>query len=335
MPYLKVAGDHVMDEPVAGVLSHAALFYRGQAEYAGQITAFIQAGLARGEPALIALPGGKAQAIGARLDAMPGELVFADMTELGRNPARIIPVVRAFSDKHPGQRVRFVGEPIWPGRSAAEICEATRHEALINLAFAQVEATILCPYDTAGLAGSVLDAALRTHQEPAASGATAQTWRANLPPDCDRPLPPPPADAETLAYDTDLAPVRRLVDRHAQRAGLGEHRAVDLVLAANEIAANTISHTAGSGMIHVWHTGEEILCQVHDQGWITDPMAGRIRHGPDDRGHGLWLVNLLCDLVELRSGQTGTTVRMHMRRGASPGITAVPTQVPDRYPGRS
>ncbi len=58
------------------------------------------------------------------------------MAELGRNPARIIPEVQAFTDKHPGQRVRFVGEPIWPGRSAAEICEATRHEALLNLAFA-------------------------------------------------------------------------------------------------------------------------------------------------------------------------------------------------------
>jgi len=28
----------------------------------------------------------------------------------------------------------------------------------------------------------------------------------------------------------------------------------------------------------------------------------------------LWLVNQVCDLVELRSGEDGTTVRMHMRR---------------------
>jgi hypothetical protein len=28
----------------------------------------------------------------------------------------------------------------------------------------------------------------------------------------------------------------------------------------------------------------------------------------------LWLVNQVCDLVELRSGADGTTVRMHMRR---------------------
>jgi anti-sigma regulatory factor (Ser/Thr protein kinase) len=316
MPYLKGAGDHVMDQPYGGVLNHAALFYRGQPEYAAAIVAFIQAGLAAGEPALVAVPGAKARVIGDRLDDGPGEMVFTDMTELGRNPARIIPEVRAFADKHPGQRVRFVGEPAWPGRSVAEICEAARHEALTNLAFAQTPITILCPYDASGLAGSVLTDARRTHQEPAAAGATDQTWRDNLPPGCDRPLGPPPAGAEACAYNTDLASVRRLVAGHARRAGLAGDRTVDLVLAVNEIAANTISHTTGDGVLHVWQTPEEIVCQVHDQGEITDPLAGRVRHGPDDRGHGLWLVNQVCDLVELRTGLAGTTVRMHMRRAS-------------------
>jgi len=303
-----------MDEPTGPILRHTALFYRGEAEYTGQIIAFVEAGLAQGEPAMIALPGDRCQIIGIALDATPGELVFADMAELGRNPARIIPEVRSFADKHPGQRLRFVGEPIWPGRPAAEACEATRHEALINLAFAQAEATILCPYDASGLAVSILADARRTHQEPAASGATAGTWRDNLPPGCDRALPAPPAEAEALSYGTDLAPVRRLVERRARRAGLTEARTCDLVLAANEVAANTISHTTAGGVLHVWHTGAEIVCQVHDSGQITDPLAGRVRHGPDDRGHGLWLVNQVCDLVELRSGEAGTAVRLHMRR---------------------
>jgi anti-sigma regulatory factor (Ser/Thr protein kinase) len=314
MPYLKGAGDHVMDQPEGGVLSHAAFCYRSQPEYAAAIAAFIQAGLAAGEPALVAVPGAKARVISDRLDDGPGEVVFTDMTELGRNPARIIPEVRAFADKHPGQRVRFVGEPVWPGRSAAEICEAARHEALVNLAFAQTPITILCPYDAPGLAGSVLADARRTHQEPTASGATGRTWRDNLPPRCDRPLYPAPVEAEVFPYDTDLASVRRLVADHARRAGLTGDRTVDLVLAVNEIAANTISHTTGGGVLHIWHTPEEIVCQVHDQGDIADPLAGRVRHGPDDRGHGLWLVNQVCDLVELRTGPAGTTVRMHMRR---------------------
>jgi len=314
MRYLRVAGEDVMDEPVGGVLSHAALFYRSHPEYTDRIAAFVRTGLDQGEPALIALPDGRSRMIAASVDSAPGEVAFTDMTELGRNPARIIPEVRSFADKHPGQRVRFVGEPIWPGRSPAEVCEAARHEALLNLAFAPAEAAILCPYDASGLAEAVLASARCTHQEPITSGANATTWRDTLLPEWGQPLGAPPVQAEALAYETDLAPVRRLVERHARHAGLTEERTIDLVLAVNEIAANTISHTAAGGVLHVWHTGEEILCQVHDTGRITDPMAGRVRHGPDDRGHGLWLVNQVCDLVELRSGEDGTTVRMHMRR---------------------
>src|SRR5690348_15598059 len=78
MRYLKPAGEHVMDEPVGGVLSHAAFFYHGQPEYADRITAFVRAGQAQGEPTLLMLPGGKARMADAGLDAMPGELAFVD-----------------------------------------------------------------------------------------------------------------------------------------------------------------------------------------------------------------------------------------------------------------
>ena len=61
------------------------------------------------------------------------------------------------------------------------------------------------------------------------------------------------------------------------------------------------------------HDEQEILCQLHDQGQIADPLAGRVRRDPESRGHGLFLVNQVCDLVELRTGRAGTTVRLHMR----------------------
>ncbi|MEA2420322.1 MAG: hypothetical protein QOE60_2528, partial [Thermoleophilaceae bacterium] len=31
-------------------------------------------------------------------------------------------------------------------------------------------------------------------------------------------------------------------------------------------------------------------------------------------GHGMWLVNLVCDLVQVRSSKHGSTVRMRMDR---------------------
>jgi hypothetical protein len=35
---------------------------------------------------------------------------------------------------------------------------------------------------------------------------------------------------------------------------------------------------------------------------------------------GLWTVNQLCDLVEVRTGETGTTIRVH--HGAAEGVQA-------------
>ena len=300
-----------------GDLRHVAFFYRDQAERLAQILGLVRAGVARGEPTLVALPGDETPLLAEQLDGEPGELEYADIGDVGRNPARLIPEVRAFIDKHADQPVLVIGEACWPGRSAAELREATRHEALMNLAFARSAATIACAYDATRLPPSAIMDATWTHPEYLVDGQPViapdhrPAWE--VPSDCDRPLPPPPASAESLAYDTDLAPVRRMVERQARGASLGPDRLADLVLAASEVAANTLDHTSSGGTFLVWRDGDEILCQVHDQGWISDPLAGRVRRGPDGRGHGLYLVNQVCDLVEVRTGPGGTTIRMHMR----------------------
>jgi anti-sigma regulatory factor (Ser/Thr protein kinase) len=310
----------VADEAVAhGGPTHLAFFYRDQAEYLACIEEFASDGLANAEPVFVAVPGDKARLVRTRLGGASRQVSYGDMAELGRNPGRLIPALRAFADAHPGHRVRFVSEPVWPGRPAAETREAARHEALINLAFSQTPVSIMCPYDAAGLAPAALLEARFTHPallqdgQPLASADFA--GEGLLPPECDRPLPVPPSFARALGYDGDLRPVRRLVAELAGQAGLAPERAADLVLAVSEIAANTLRHTSGGGLLQVWHTEQEILCQVQDHGWITDPLAGQQRRPADEPGHGLWVVNQVCDLVEVRTGQAGTTVRLHMRLG--------------------
>jgi hypothetical protein len=146
-------------------LSHHALFYRDQREYLACIAAFAYSGLASAEPVFIAIPGHKSRLVSEQLGEDSRHMCYADMAETGLNPARIIPAVRSFMDHHPRQRVRFVEEPAWPGRSAAERCEVARHEALINLAFAGTAASILCLYAADGLGDSVTGTARRTHPE--------------------------------------------------------------------------------------------------------------------------------------------------------------------------
>ena len=305
---------------LAPQLEHAAVFYRGTGEYLDAVLGFVAGGLERAEPVFVAVPGPKVGLLREHLGGRAGRVSFADMTELGANPAWIIPRVAAFADAHRGRAIRYVGEPAWETRTAAELCEATRHEALINLAFAGTAASMLCPYDRGRLAPGVIDGAERTHPVLITGGRSrpSRSYRGAglFPAGCDQPLPGPPARAAALAYRDDLAHVRAFAAAQARRAGLPTGRARDLVIAVSELAANTWRHTDAGGTVHIWSADGELLCQVHDSGHVSDPLAGRRRPIPDaGRGHGLWVVNQLCDLVELRTGGTGTTIRLHMRLG--------------------
>ena len=156
-------------------------------------------------------------------------------------------------------------------------------------------------------------------REPA--GEDAPTRQPVPRPDGDGRLPSPDAD-DPMAYPdtTDLAAIRAVVHRYAIQAGLTEARAIDLTLAVSEVAANTVKHAKSPGSLNIWYDANEIVCQIHDEGVITDPMAGRREPSLDATGgHGLWIVNQVCDQVEIESDETGTTIRLHMNlplRGA-------------------
>ncbi|MEV7964576.1 sensor histidine kinase [Sphaerisporangium sp. NPDC088356] len=300
-------------------LAHLAMFYSGTDEYLAGVLGFLRDGPAREQPAFVAVPGHKLGVIRDGLNGQAGRVAFADMNEMGRNPAWIIPKVAAFLDAHAGQAVRYVGEPIWATRTEAEIQEATRHEALINLVFADRAAAILCPYDTARLDAGTLANAEHTHPTLVSGGAerasAAYRGGALFPDECDLPLPPVPADAVSLSYRDDLAAVRAVAAEHARRGGLGGGRTDELVFLVNELATNTLDHTQAHGTLHIWHTREEIIVQVRDRGHIADPLAGRRRppaNADHGHGHGLWLAHQLGDLVELRTGPSGTTIRVHV-----------------------
>lgn len=303
----------------AGAFRHAALLFRDESEYLAAVSSFVRTALAREEPVLLAVPGYHAGPLREVLGADAEPVIFADMDEVGRNPGRMLSAIRDFSDSHAGRRVSAVGEPAWPGRSAGEYLEAARHEALSNLALAGVPMVALCPYDAARLPRQVLAAAQQTHPLLARGpGETVPSPRflgyGGIPPECLHPLPDPPPDARAVAYDSDLRPVRELVSRQAALAGLPPERAADLVLAVSELTANTLAHTPGGGVVRVWQTDGEIVCQVSDQGHIADPLAGRLRPASYRGGYGLWVVHQVCDLVEIRTGPAGTTIRCHLSR---------------------
>jgi anti-sigma regulatory factor (Ser/Thr protein kinase) len=256
------------------------------------------------------------------LDDNAERVRFTDMHLLGSNPARIIPAWHQFLEDHApdGRPVRGIGEPIWPGRSPAELTECQRHESLLNLAFDDGQAwRLLCPYDLDGLNDQVIEAAQRSHPFLAREGVSqrsdAYLHTHDAPGPFDGALPPPLAQADELAFThEELGTLRRFVSQRAAGALLGADRTEDLVLAVNELATNSVRYGGGRGLLRMWKEAETLLCEVHDRGHISEPLVGRTRPIPHQRsGRGLWLVNHLCDLVQIRSTPTGSVVRAHMR----------------------
>jgi anti-sigma regulatory factor (Ser/Thr protein kinase) len=109
--------------------------------------------------------------------------------------------------------------------------------------------------------------------------------------------------------------VRGFVSVFASRAGLDPRPLLDAVMAANELATNSVRHAGGDGSLRLWQEDDMVVCEVRDAGRLTDPLVGRRRPTPTQvSGRGLWIVNQLCDLVQIRSSAAGTVVRIQIGR---------------------
>src|SRR5712692_5774294 len=145
---------------------HEALLYAGADEFVTGTASFIRDGLADDELILVVVSTAKIALLRDELGRDARHVQFADMADVGLNPARIIPAWRAFVDERSAgdRRLRGIGEPIWSGRTAAELVECQRHESLLNLAFESGRGwSLLCPYDVDSLDRSVIDEARASH----------------------------------------------------------------------------------------------------------------------------------------------------------------------------
>jgi anti-sigma regulatory factor (Ser/Thr protein kinase) len=309
--------------PAGGVaFRHEALFHEGDGGFLAGAVPFVRDGLAAGEPILVAVGPERIALLRRELGDDADRVHFADMRELGRNPGRIIPAWHAFLHEHDRRLggIRGIGEPIWAGRRPAELSECQLHESLLNLAFAGVDGfRLLCPYDVEALEDHVLHEACCSHPTviDVGGGRASPEYRGDelLLAPFEAPLPKPAAAGEILGFEHDgLSEVRALVARGAGDAGLSAERASDIVLAASEVAANSLRHGGGRGVLRLWREDGGLVCEIRDRGHIRDPLVGRQNPRPGQPGGwGLWLAHRVCDLVQVRSQPGGTVVRLLMR----------------------
>jgi anti-sigma regulatory factor (Ser/Thr protein kinase) len=305
---------------VLGAFRHEAIFYEGLRGFGDWILSFITGELAAGAIVLVMADASQTAMIRDLLGTTAEAIRFEDPRALGTNPGRLLPRWTDFVAEAVGTQRRLVGVgALRYQRTLAERMEAELHEALLNVAFAEGATwRLVCPYDISE-DGEAFSEARRTHPaviqgdrvvpSPAylGVGAAALTM-------CE-PLPKPPGEAAELSFDrADLPTVRDFLRTQLYGTGLPPGRADDLLLATHEAATNCVRHGGSAGRIHVWGEDHQIICEVAGNGRITDPLVGRRRPDPSrGRGLGLWIVNQVCDLVQIRSGAEGTTIRMHMR----------------------
>jgi anti-sigma regulatory factor (Ser/Thr protein kinase) len=300
---------------------HEAFLYAGAQAFLEGTVRFVEAGLHAGEPVLVVVGAEKIDQMRDALGRDASRVAFADMAEVGSNPARIIPAWSDFLEAHGGGRgARGIGEPVSADRTPDELVECQRHEALLNVAFSGgVPWRLMCPYDTASLSADVLREAAHSHRFLSESAALAEstdyrgdTWNGAHD---DEELPEPPGRPVEHTFTTGpLQAVRRFVFGQVRDA-LGPPELSDLLLAVTEVAGNSLIHGGGQGTVRAWPTPSGAVCEVRDRGWIRQPLVGRARPSLDrEGGRGLWMVNQLCDLLQLRSAPTGTIARVHMRR---------------------
>ena len=310
-----------------GTFRHEALVYRDDDEFLDGVLSFVGEAVVCEEPVLVAVCEERIQLLKRALGARAERVQFSDMRELGSNPARIIPAWQAFlaAQAPEGRPVRGVGEPVWHGRSPAELSECGLHESLLNLAFEGGQAwRLLCPYDAGALEQRVIRAAERNHPLLSCDGEyrSSESYcpideRAEV---LEGALPVPAQEPQELAVGPgDLVGMRTSISRWAIDAGLGADRSEQLQLAVSEVATNSIRYGGGRGLVQMWSESHGLVCEIRDRGRIEDPLVGCIRPSPSQvSGRGLWLVNQLCDLVQIRSGPAGSVVRLHMHLHGSP-----------------
>jgi anti-sigma regulatory factor (Ser/Thr protein kinase) len=308
-------------------LRHVLYPYEGPQEYLSGIVSYVELARTEGATVLVCAPESRVDMLRKSLPD-DGTLTFLDAAALSRNPGLLIGAWQEWIGERTreGQAVCGLSESQWTGHSGARLSEMRYREWLLNLAFAHAPAwSLLCPYDTEDRPAQDVLAMARCHPELWDGNAyVAGSDYTEGPYEFDS-LPEPTEPVENLPYTiAELSLLRHTVATRATALRLPPDRVRDFMVAVSEVASNSIRHGGGRGVLRMWVADGSLICELSDAGFISDPLAGRVRPTGDQLGgRGLWFAHQLCDLVQIRSNpQDGTRVRLHMDLPSSPGAHA-------------
>jgi anti-sigma regulatory factor (Ser/Thr protein kinase) len=293
-------------------LRHHALVYESDDEYVVRTAEFLREGLEAGEACVVGDTGDGADMVREALGSDADNVAFFDIAPVYTRPAHAVATYfRTFTEqlRHaPSVRAVASGQfAITPGDSA----EWTSYEAITNLAYSHLPVWVVCAYDASRLPDSLVEAVLRTHPEVLGEGQMSDHYED--PRELVRELTPQP---EPLPKLRSLPPMdsvelfREQLAREIAAERVPEARALQVLVAASEVASNALTHGEGIAEVRVGRAYGRLVCDVIDRGrGFDDPMAGYMvpREGT---ARGLWIARQLSWEIEYFDSPRGFTVRI-------------------------
>lgn len=148
------------------MLEHSAFPYRTDDQFRATMEPFLTEGIERSEALLAVTTAPNIELLREHLGKDARRVEFIDASGWYSTPIGALEAYTAFTDaklKRGATWVRIVGEPVWAGRSDAEVRLWTRYESLLNLVFRPYPLTIICPYDERSVAPEIVRQAHLTH----------------------------------------------------------------------------------------------------------------------------------------------------------------------------
>jgi transcriptional regulator with XRE-family HTH domain len=165
---LGVSIDYLIDggQSPPTMLNHSAFLYRTEAQFQTTMGSFLAEGVERSEAILVVTTRPNIALLREHLGGDARSVEFVAASDFYRTPIGALEAFGAFAEtklEHGANWVRVIGEPVWAGRSDADVRVWTRYESLFNLVFAGSPMTVACPYDERSVAPEILRQADLTH----------------------------------------------------------------------------------------------------------------------------------------------------------------------------
>ena len=296
-------------------LRHDAFVYDSDDVFAERMVPFLTDGLEAGDANVVVTTRANVSRLRDALGDAGERVSFLDRDEWYSRPAKVIAgydQTLRFHLAAGAPRVRVVGE-VQFGSTPDEWDEWTVYEALLNRAFADRAAWIVCPYDARTLPDAVVLGAAHTHSQ-----VLTDEWHESSHYDAARvvrtltPIPGPLPELRSVPLDISPRSFRECLRREMAADAVPEGHTRDMLLAGTEIATNITRHGSEPRSMRVGRVGEHFVCELSDCGpGLDDPFAGYLP--PDvDRvgGAGMWVARQVTWRLDLLSSPSGLTVRL-------------------------